>query len=127
MAALLCQGLFDRFPRVRVAIIEAGAEWVTPLISKLKKVHGQMSRSFRSDPVDRLRQHIWIAPFYEDDLAKVKQAVGVEHILFGSDWPHAEGLPEPRNFALDLRRHGFAEDEIHTVMAKNGWVLTRRV
>jgi predicted TIM-barrel fold metal-dependent hydrolase len=127
MAALLCQGLFDRFPRVRVASIEAGAEWVTPLISKLKKVHGQMSRSFRSDPVDRLRQHIWIAPFYEDDLAKVKQAVGVEHILFGSDWPHAEGLPEPRNFALDLRRHGFAEDEIHTVMAKNGWVLTRRV
>jgi hypothetical protein len=46
--------------------------------------------------------------------------------LFGSDWPHAEGLAEPRSFALDLRRHGFSEDEIHSVMAENGWALTRR-
>jgi hypothetical protein len=34
-------------------------------------------------------------------------------------------LSEPRNFALDCRRHGFSEDEIHTVMAENGWTLTR--
>ena len=41
-------------------------------------------------------------------------------------WPHAEGLAEPRIFALDLRRHGYSEDEVHTVMAENGWALARR-
>jgi predicted TIM-barrel fold metal-dependent hydrolase len=126
MAALLCQGLFDRFPNIRVASIEAGAEWVPLLLKKLTKAYSQMPGGFLSDPMEKMRQHIWIAPFYEDDLAKVKEAIGTEHLLFGSDWPHAEGLAEPRDFALDLRRHGFGEDEIHTVMADNGWVLTRR-
>jgi predicted TIM-barrel fold metal-dependent hydrolase len=125
MAAFLCQGLFDRFPRVRVASIESGASWVSVLIKKLKKAYAQMPGSFRSDPIEKLRQHIWIAPFYEDNLSQLKEAVGTEQILFGSDWPHAEGLAEPRNFALDLRRHGVSEDEIHTVMAENGWTLTR--
>ena len=50
----------------------------------------------------------------------------MERVLFGSDWPHAEGLAEPRTFALDLRRHGYSEDEVHAVMAENGWALTRR-
>jgi predicted TIM-barrel fold metal-dependent hydrolase len=126
MAALLCQGLFDRFPKVRVASIESGAAWVPILMKKLTKAYSQMPGSFLSDPTESFRRHIWVAPFYEDDLAAVKEALGTEHVLFGSDWPHAEGLAEPRDFALDLRRYGFDEEEIHTVMAKNGWVLTRR-
>jgi predicted TIM-barrel fold metal-dependent hydrolase len=60
MAAFLCQGLFDRFPRVRVASIEAGAGWVSALIKKLKKAYGQMPGSFQSDPIERLRQHVWV-------------------------------------------------------------------
>ena len=115
MAAFLCQGLFDRFPNVRVASIEAGAGWVSVLIKKLKKAYSQMPGSFQSDPVESLRQHIWIAPFYEDNLSQLKDFVGIDHILFGSDWPHAEGLAEPRDFALDLRRHGFYEESIPQV------------
>jgi predicted TIM-barrel fold metal-dependent hydrolase len=126
MAALVCQGLFDRFPRIRVASIEAGAEWVPVLMKKLKKVYGQMPSSFASDPVETFRSHVWVAPFYEDDLGVLKRVLGVDHLLFGSDWPHAEGLAAPRDFALDLRRHDFTEEEIHTVMAENGWTLTKR-
>jgi predicted TIM-barrel fold metal-dependent hydrolase len=59
-------------------------------------------------------------------MAGVKAAIGVEHILFGSDWPHAEGLAEPRSFAEDLSRHGFTEAEIRTVMSDNGRVLAQR-
>ena len=125
MAALVCQGVFDRFPRVRVASIEAGSEWIVPLVKKLKKVHGQMPTAFASDPVETLRRHVWIAPYYEDDLAAVKEAMGIERLLFGSDWPHAEGLAEPRTFADDLRSQGFTEDEIRIVMADNGRELAQ--
>jgi predicted TIM-barrel fold metal-dependent hydrolase len=127
MAALVCQGVFDRFPRVRVASIEAGSEWVPPLVKKLKKVYGQMPTGFASDPVDTLREHVWVAPYYEDDLTAVKDALGVERLLFGSDWPHAEGLAEPREFADDLRGQGFTEAEIRTVMRDNGRELAERV
>ncbi len=127
MAALVCQGVFDRFPKVRVASIEAGSDWVLALVKKLKKVYGQMPMAFASDPIETFREHVWVAPYYEDDLAAVKDVIGVEHILFGSDWPHAEGLAEPRTFADDLASQGFTEDEIRTVMSANGRVLAQRI
>lgn len=126
-AALVCQGVYDRFPRVRVASIEAGADWVPELVKKLKKVHGQSPMGFASDPVETFRRHVWIAPFYEDDLAELKELIGLDRILFGSDWPHAEGLPEPSDFAEDLRRNGYDEEEIRVVMRDNGRVLTERL
>ena len=126
MAALICQGLFDRFPNVRVATIESGAEWVPLLLKKLGKAYGQMPSAFASDPVETFRQHVWVAPFYEDDMGILKEVLGVDRLLFGSDWPHAEGLPEPRDFALDLRRHHFPEDDIRKIMQDNGRVLTVR-
>jgi predicted TIM-barrel fold metal-dependent hydrolase len=127
MAALVCHGLFDRFPRIRVASIEAGASWVRALLKKLAKAYGQMPSNFASDPVETFRTHVWVAPFYEDNMASLKDDLGLEHLLFGSDWPHAEGLADPRSFALDLRRHEYTEPEIRTVMADNGWPLTRRL
>jgi predicted TIM-barrel fold metal-dependent hydrolase len=126
MAALVCQGIFHRFPNVRVATIESGADWVPPLLKKLGKVFGQMPTAFPADPVEAFRQHVWVAPFYEDDLGVLKDVLGVDRLLFGSDWPHAEGLPEPKDFALDLRRHHFAEDDIRTIMRDNGRALTLR-
>jgi predicted TIM-barrel fold metal-dependent hydrolase len=126
MAALVCQGLLDRFPNIRVASIESGADWVPVLLKKLKKVYGQMPAAFASDPVETFRQRVWVAPFYEDDLGVLKEVLGVDRLLFGSDWPHAEGLAVPRDFAWDLRRHGYAEDEIRTIMCDNGRVLTVR-
>ena len=127
MAALVCQGVFDRFPRVRVASIEAGADWVSELLRKLKKVFGQSPSGFISDPVATFRTHVWVAPYYEDDLAELKDLIGLDRLLFGSDWPHAEGLTEPATFADDLRRNGFDEDEIRVVMSDNGRVLTERL
>jgi predicted TIM-barrel fold metal-dependent hydrolase len=126
MAALVCHGLFDRFPRIRVASIEAGASWVPTLIKKLAKAYGQMPSSFTSDPVETFRTHVWVAPFYEDDLESLKDDLGLDHLLFGSDWPHAEGLADPRSFAQDLRRHDYTDREIRSVMTENGWPLTRR-
>ena len=56
MAALVCQGVFDRFPNVRVASIEAGADWVPDLLKKLAKVYGQSPMGFASDPVATFRR-----------------------------------------------------------------------
>jgi predicted TIM-barrel fold metal-dependent hydrolase len=109
---------------VRVASIEAGSEWVIPLVKKLKKVYGQMPGGFASDPVETLRTHVWVAPYYEDDLAAVRDVLGVERLLFGSDWPHAEGLAEPRTFAVDLASQGFSDEEIRVIMSDNGRALT---
>jgi predicted TIM-barrel fold metal-dependent hydrolase len=50
----------------------------------------------------------------------------VERILFGSDWPHAEGLANPLTFVDDLGRHGYDADDIRLVMRENALGLTTR-
>ena len=123
LAALACHGLFDRFPRLRVATIESGSDWMAPLLKKLKKAYGQMPMQFRSDPVEQIRRHVWVSPYYEDDLEQLKLSIGADHILFGSDYPHAEGLAEPTDFLYDLK--GYDADEVRLVMRENALGLLR--
>jgi len=117
LAALACHGLFDRFPRLRVATIESGSDWMAPLLKKLQKAYGQMPMQFQSDPAEKIRRHVWVSPYYEDDLERLKLTLGADHILFGSDYPHAEGLAEPTDFLYDLK--GYDADEVRLVMREN--------
>ena len=48
--------------------------------------------------------------------------LGVDRVLFGSDYPHAEGLADPSSFVDDL--HGFSDDEVRQIMRENGLALT---
>ena len=123
LAALVCHGVLDRFPRLRVATIESGSDWLAPLLKKLKKAHGQMPFAFQHDPVEQLKQRVWVSPYYEDDLEALKHTIGAERILFGSDWPHAEGLAVPTDFIHDLK--GFDADETRLVMRENALALLR--
>jgi predicted TIM-barrel fold metal-dependent hydrolase len=121
VAALACHGLFERFPRIRVATIESGSDWVGPLLKKLKKTYGQMPSGFAHDPVEQVKRHVWVSPYYEDDLEALRSAIGADHILFGSDWPHAEGLAVPTDFVHDLK--GYDADEVKLVMRDNAMGL----
>jgi predicted TIM-barrel fold metal-dependent hydrolase len=123
LAALACHGLFDRFARLRIATIESGSDWMAPLLAKLKKAYGQMPNQFRSDPVEKIRRHVFVSPYYEDDLERLKLTIGADHILFGSDYPHAEGLAEPTDFLYDLK--GYDADEVRLVMRENAMALLR--
>jgi predicted TIM-barrel fold metal-dependent hydrolase len=123
MAALVCNGVFERHPRVRVATIESGSEWVSGLLKVFKKAYGQSPTSFRHDPVEQFLRHVWVSPYYEDDLERLRDTIGADHILFGSDFPHAEGLAEPTDFVYDLK--GFSKDDVRLVMRDNALALTR--
>jgi predicted TIM-barrel fold metal-dependent hydrolase len=49
-------------------------------------------------PSELLVEHLWVCPFPEDDMAEVIDVLGAEHVLFGSDYPHPEGLRQPADF-----------------------------
>jgi len=117
LAAIVCHGVFERFPALRVASIENGAMWVPDLLRNLRDVHGKMPFAFGSHPVDQLREHVWVAPYYEDDMDRLKDLLGVERLLFGSDFPHTEGLPEPTAYVKDIPT--FTDRETRKVMRDN--------
>ena len=56
-------------------------------------------------------------PYLEEDLAALAELIGVERILFGSDWPHGEGVAQPLDFAKELG--GFDEQAVQRIMRDN--------
>ena len=69
----------------------------------------KMPQAFDEHPNDVFRRNIWVSPFWEGNVADVVATVGWDKVLFGSDWPHPEGLAEPKGFYkyaedMDLRR-----------------------
>ena len=53
-------------------------------------------------PSEIFRRHFWVSPFPEEDIAGLTDQIGADHVLFGSDWPHAEGTPQPADYAKYL-------------------------
>ncbi|RAY12406.1 amidohydrolase [Actinomadura craniellae] len=125
LASMLAYRMFSRFPHLRVAAIETGSDWLGPLFKLLKKSFVQNPQMWDADPRETFRRHVWISPFHENDLSELKEQVGAERIMLGSDWPHVEGLAEPLAFVKDLEQSGYSDDEIQLVVHDNAAALVR--
>ena len=118
VAALTCHGLLTRFPDLRIALVENGGDWVPGFIHHLEDVYRRMPQAFDEDPVVAFKRNVWVSPFYEDDLGTLIELMGAEHILFGSDYPHPEGLAEPCSY-VDHLPPGMADADIAKIMGGN--------
>jgi predicted TIM-barrel fold metal-dependent hydrolase len=118
MAAFVCHGLFTRFPDLRVASVENGGDWVAPFIEHLEDVHRKMPQAFDEDPVAAFKRNVYVNPFHEDDIDRLVDLMGVDHLLFGSDFPHPEGLADPCSY-VDHLPEGMSHDAVAAVMGGN--------
>jgi predicted TIM-barrel fold metal-dependent hydrolase len=117
---LVAHRLFERFPRLKVAYIENGAAWVPWLLQSLEYLgHGG---DYQSNPKDQFIEHCWVAPFVEESVDELARHFPVDRILFGSDWPHGEGFPEPRDFFENVAN--FSLEDQRRIMYANARELT---
>ena len=117
MASLIVHGVFTRHPNLHVMSIENGSDWVYPLIKGLKKQANRTPWVFAENPLDTIRQHISVTPYYEEDIRRLADTIGIERVLFGSDWPHGEGLADPAAFTEELS--AFTPEEQDRIMRSN--------
>jgi predicted TIM-barrel fold metal-dependent hydrolase len=73
--------------------------------------------------VEQFKTHIWVSPFWEDNLLDVVGHLGADQVIFGSDYPHPEGLAEPRQYEKIVAEVGDPEAE-RKIMWGNGATLT---
>jgi predicted TIM-barrel fold metal-dependent hydrolase len=118
MAAYLCHGVFSRFPKLRVASIESGGDWVAGFLDHVADTYKKMPHAFDGDPVEQFKTHVWISPFHEDNLGLLIDTIGAEQVLFGSDFPHPEGLAEPRSY-VDHLPPDLSDEEVQNIMGGN--------
>jgi predicted TIM-barrel fold metal-dependent hydrolase len=102
--AAICQLIFDRFPSLRMASVENGASWVPDLLHRLDDAANRNPGYFKAEPSQTFRDHVWVTPFWEDDLAALSDVLAIDRMLLGSDWPHAEGVEQPIDFITDSLR-----------------------
>ena len=120
VASWVCHGALYRFPELKIAVIENGSAWLVPLLNEMADIYKKAPEAFPSDPVEMIRNRIHISPFWEDDLGELAGIVGVDRVLFGSDWPHPEGLAEPARYIDVLtERTKLTEEEKARIMGGN--------
>lgn len=98
IGSFICHGTFTRFPGLRIASVENGTDWVGPLLHDLRHIHGQMPQQFDEDPIVAFKRNVWVSPFWETDINELLEMVSADQLLFGSDYPHPEGLSEPLSY-----------------------------
>ncbi|MGO9856054.1 MAG: amidohydrolase family protein [Acidimicrobiales bacterium] len=117
VASLIGHGLLSRFPKLRVLPVENGSAWVRPMINALEISYGHNPKLYAEDPIMVLKRNIWVHPFHEDDPRGLIDLIGVDRVVFGSDYPHIEGMAEPLTYVDELA--GLPHEDIARVMGGN--------
>ena len=107
--------MFERFPRLKVVMVEGGFAWLPALAWRLDKLYERMRSEvphLKKKPSEYIRQHIWVTtqPMEEPEdrqhLFDTMEWIGWDRLLFASDYPHWDfddpfrafptGLPQER-------------------------------
>jgi len=121
LTTMVYDGVFERFPKLRVATIEAMAGWVGEWLERLNyrfkymKHTSQMKRSASEYFV----RNIWINGDPEEKmLPLIVQFAGDEKFFIGSDYPHAEGFVQPMKKARELLA-GLPAPSVDKILGEN--------
>ncbi len=117
VTSIIGHGLATRFPKLRFMPVENGSAWVRPLVDKFQKVYARVPKAFDEDPMEAFKRCIYVHPFHEEDPIGLVKLIGADNVLFGSDFPHPEGMYDPIGFVDQL--DGLAEDDKAKVMGGN--------
>jgi len=101
LAALIFDQVLEKFPRLRVGVIELGAVWVPAWLERLDIVKDTFGRSesriggLPMRPTDYARRQIRVTPYPTEDVGRLIDRVGPDLFMFSSDYPHVEGGRNP--------------------------------
>ena len=76
-----------------------------------------MPQSFAEKPSTTFNRNIWMHPFHEEDPRKLVSLLGSDRVIFGSDFPHVEGLADPLSYLDEL--HGLPDEDVRRIMGGN--------
>lgn len=100
LAAMVLDGVFERFPRLRLSVAELGASWVPGFLHQLDTG----ARAFRRlqdlshltlKPSEYVRRQVRFTPFAGEPVGWLIQSSFPELYCFSSDFPHHEGTDDP--------------------------------
>jgi hypothetical protein len=129
VTSLVMEGVFERFPKLKVVIIEGGFGWLPALTWRLDKLFERMRSEvphLKRRPSEYIREHIWLTtqPMEEPkdprQLLDVMEWIGWDRLLFASDYPHWDFDDPFRAFPAALPR-----ERLLQILTSNGKAVYR--
>lgn len=127
ITTLLAAGVFDSFPKLRFAFLEAGAGWVPYWMDRLEEHYEKLSGhvpGLKRSPEEIMRsEQCFYSCEPEDNLAKLTAEIGADRIMYASDYAHWDcEFPESVNL---IKKQELPEDTRRKVLAENASRLYR--
>lgn len=95
-------GVFERHPDLRVGVVELSAWWIPTFLLQLdggvgfiSKLLGHPPADLTLSPADYVRRQVRVAALAYEQPGTIIEQTGDNLFMFGSDWPHAEGIADP--------------------------------
>jgi len=107
-------GVFDRFPGLRVVVLESGGGWIGYWLDRIDAVYGHTFIGTRvplqHKPSDYFRERVWISCDPDErTIPALAQRFGADRFMWASDFPHADHTPE---YITDLDELAAEFDEV---------------
>jgi predicted TIM-barrel fold metal-dependent hydrolase len=116
-SSLILHGTTNRFPGLRFALVENGAGWVPHYLDQIDHAYHKAPQLHPELPSATFKRHFWMHPFHEENPTNLVRLLGADRVIFGSDYPHLEGLAEPLSWMDSVS--GLSDDELRLVMGGN--------
>ena len=116
LATMIFDGVLDRFPELRIGVIEQGAIWLPSWMRQMEAAfeafarHEERLQGLSLRPSEYVQRQIRATPYPTEDVGWIIEQAGPDVCLFSSDYPHVEGGRRPiERFEASL---GAASDDV---------------
>ena len=126
LTCMIYDGVLERFPQLRVGIIELGANWVPASLMNLDmgvSLLGKFDKNLKSlslKPSEYFQRQIRVAPLHTENTGWILRNVGQDILMFNTDYPHPEGGKDPFGaYERSLDAVGATTEELDRFYSKN--------
>lgn len=121
---LIWGGVFENHPDLTMVFAEQGSDWVPDTLQMMDNMYGYMFRHeqgrLKSRPSEYWRRQCFVqAMFFRASEANLRHKIGIENMLWGSDYPHYEGSWPNSRKVIHEALHGAPESEIRAILGEN--------
>lgn len=99
LQTMVMGSVFERFPRLRLGIIELSAGWLGPCVERMNlwvEFMAKVGRTYPLKPSEYVARNVRVTPFWHENLPKIIERHGLEDVyVYSSDYPHLEGSRDP--------------------------------
>jgi predicted TIM-barrel fold metal-dependent hydrolase len=120
IAAMIGAGVFDRYPTLRIGFGESGAGWLAYALDRMDfEFEDRFRDLMKLKPSEYWRRNCKCTFQYDRIGAKLIDDIGLETMMWGSDYPHTDGVWPESNKFIEEQFAELTPDQIHKITCEN--------